>query len=288
MGRFKETLAEGKEGDIHLGPERDRVFTDLTPKEKDRYNTNIRAINILLEGLPKDIYTLINRYTDAKDIWDNVKMLLEGGHDTAVDEDVDEPPIQNLVLNVNNVFQANECDAFDSDVDEAPTAQTIFMQICGHDTAVDEDVDEPPIQNLVLNVNNVFQAVECDAFDSDVDEAPTAQTIFMQISIVCSCVACRVLSYWIRLLYGYAYFVGMILYWKRLLCGYDVVWLQYHESLDRGVSLLLTPLCCDGTHEVTPRVSAMAGYDKLVSEPAYDSKEEQIEENPLEELKEEG
>ncbi|GJV73555.1 retrovirus-related pol polyprotein from transposon TNT 1-94 [Tanacetum coccineum] len=30
------------------------------------------------EGLPKDIYTLINHNTDAKDIWDNVKMLLEG------------------------------------------------------------------------------------------------------------------------------------------------------------------------------------------------------------------
>nr|GEY57851.1 hypothetical protein [Tanacetum cinerariifolium] len=29
-------------------------------------------------GLPKDIYALINHYTDAKDIWDNVKMLLEG------------------------------------------------------------------------------------------------------------------------------------------------------------------------------------------------------------------
>nr|GFA45856.1 hypothetical protein [Tanacetum cinerariifolium] len=29
-------------------------------------------------GLPKDIYTLINHYIDAKDIWDNVKMLLEG------------------------------------------------------------------------------------------------------------------------------------------------------------------------------------------------------------------
>ncbi|GJS74875.1 hypothetical protein Tco_0724756, partial [Tanacetum coccineum] len=28
-------------------------------------------------GIPKDIYTLINHYTDAKDIWDNVKMILE-------------------------------------------------------------------------------------------------------------------------------------------------------------------------------------------------------------------
>ncbi|GJR15951.1 hypothetical protein Tco_0798603 [Tanacetum coccineum] len=32
-------------------------------------------------------------------------------------------------------------------------------------------------------------------------------------------------------------------------------------------SLLLTPLCCDDIHDVTPRVSALAGCDKLVSEP---------------------
>ncbi|GJS43478.1 hypothetical protein Tco_0568521 [Tanacetum coccineum] len=34
--------------------------------------------NILLQGLPKNIYTLINHYTEAKDLWDNMKMLLEG------------------------------------------------------------------------------------------------------------------------------------------------------------------------------------------------------------------
>nr|GEU74532.1 integrase, catalytic region, zinc finger, CCHC-type, peptidase aspartic, catalytic [Tanacetum cinerariifolium] len=46
MGKFKETLVEGTEGALHLRPERDRVVADLTPEEK-------------------------------KDIWDNVKMLLE-------------------------------------------------------------------------------------------------------------------------------------------------------------------------------------------------------------------
>ncbi|GJS35438.1 integrase, catalytic region, zinc finger, CCHC-type containing protein [Tanacetum coccineum] len=78
MGKFKETLVEDVEGALHLGPERDRVFTDLTPEEKERFKSDILATNILLQGLSKDIYTLINHYTDAKDIWDNVKMLLEG------------------------------------------------------------------------------------------------------------------------------------------------------------------------------------------------------------------
>ncbi|GKA21672.1 hypothetical protein Tco_0701661 [Tanacetum coccineum] len=32
-------------------------------------------------------------------------------------------------------------------------------------------------------------------------------------------------------------------------------------------SLLLTPLCCDDIHDVTPRVSALAECDRLVSEP---------------------
>ncbi|GJW66802.1 hypothetical protein Tco_0121226 [Tanacetum coccineum] len=56
MGTFRETLAEGNEGALHL-------------------------------GLPKDIYSLINHYTDAKDIWDNVKMLLEGSELTKEDRE---------------------------------------------------------------------------------------------------------------------------------------------------------------------------------------------------------
>nr|GFA39185.1 retrovirus-related Pol polyprotein from transposon TNT 1-94 [Tanacetum cinerariifolium] len=54
-------------------------------------------------------------------------LFLAGGQDNAFDDDMDEQPIQDLALNVDNVFQANDCDAFDSDVDEAPTVQTMFM-----------------------------------------------------------------------------------------------------------------------------------------------------------------
>nr|GEW79052.1 ABC transporter C family member 2-like [Tanacetum cinerariifolium] len=87
MGMFRETLAEGEEGAFHLGPERPRVYSDLSPEEKDMYNADIRATNILLQGLPKDIYTIINHYTNAKDIWDNVKMVLEGSELTKEDRE---------------------------------------------------------------------------------------------------------------------------------------------------------------------------------------------------------
>ncbi|GKC73285.1 hypothetical protein Tco_1119168 [Tanacetum coccineum] len=87
MGTTRDTLTEGTEGAQQLGPERARVYSDLSLEDKDRYNADIRATNILLQGLPKEIYTLINHYTDAKDIWDNVKMILEGSELTKEDRE---------------------------------------------------------------------------------------------------------------------------------------------------------------------------------------------------------
>nr|GEW37825.1 integrase, catalytic region, zinc finger, CCHC-type, peptidase aspartic, catalytic [Tanacetum cinerariifolium] len=65
MGTVREPLAEGTEGVPHLGPERPWVYSDLSPKERDRYNADIKATNILLQGFPKDIYTLINHYCNT-------------------------------------------------------------------------------------------------------------------------------------------------------------------------------------------------------------------------------
>ncbi|GKA62478.1 retrovirus-related pol polyprotein from transposon TNT 1-94 [Tanacetum coccineum] len=87
MRTFIQTPAEETEGAFQPGPERARVFTDLSAEEKERYKADIRATNILLQGIPKDIYTLINHYTDAKDIWDNVKMILEGSELTKDDRE---------------------------------------------------------------------------------------------------------------------------------------------------------------------------------------------------------
>nr|GEV82774.1 retrovirus-related Pol polyprotein from transposon TNT 1-94 [Tanacetum cinerariifolium] len=69
-------------------------------QEKDRYNADIRATNILLQWLPKDIYTLINHYIDAKDIWDNVKMLLEGSKLTKEDQ-------ESQLMQLNSKFMNN-------------------------------------------------------------------------------------------------------------------------------------------------------------------------------------
>nr|GEU74143.1 hypothetical protein [Tanacetum cinerariifolium] len=42
-------------------------------------------------------------------------LFFAGGQDNVVDEDVDESPVQELALNVDNVFQDDECNMFDFD-----------------------------------------------------------------------------------------------------------------------------------------------------------------------------
>ncbi|GJR63904.1 hypothetical protein Tco_0009969 [Tanacetum coccineum] len=47
-------------------------------KEKIREAYDIRATNIVLQGLQLDVYSLVNHHTVAKEIWDRVKLLIEG------------------------------------------------------------------------------------------------------------------------------------------------------------------------------------------------------------------
>nr|GEY02091.1 retrovirus-related Pol polyprotein from transposon TNT 1-94 [Tanacetum cinerariifolium] len=49
----------------------------------------------------------------------------------------------------------------------------------GQTNTFDDDVDEAPVKDLALNEDNVFQDDQCDAFDSNVDKAPTSHTMFM-------------------------------------------------------------------------------------------------------------
>ncbi|GJW25689.1 retrovirus-related pol polyprotein from transposon TNT 1-94 [Tanacetum coccineum] len=59
------------------GVTRPRTYDELTDKEKLRDECDIRATNIVLQGLPPDVYNLVNHHTVAKEIWD--RFTLEKG-----------------------------------------------------------------------------------------------------------------------------------------------------------------------------------------------------------------
>ncbi|GJT82546.1 retrovirus-related pol polyprotein from transposon TNT 1-94, partial [Tanacetum coccineum] len=83
---------------------------------------------------------------------------------TNVDDDVDDSTENDLALNVDHIFEADECDAFDSDVDEGPTSQTMFM---ANLTSEDPIYDEA---GPSYDSNNPFEVQDHDAFVDHMDE----------------------------------------------------------------------------------------------------------------------
>ncbi|GJY89770.1 hypothetical protein Tco_0504966 [Tanacetum coccineum] len=65
---------------------------------------------------------LMNAHENGVVLDEEQLLFLAGEQVTNFDDDVDD-----LALNVDHVFEADQCDAFDSDVDEGPTTQTMFM-----------------------------------------------------------------------------------------------------------------------------------------------------------------
>nr|GEV99592.1 integrase, catalytic region, zinc finger, CCHC-type, peptidase aspartic, catalytic [Tanacetum cinerariifolium] len=101
MGTFRETLAEGIEGAFHLGPKRPRVYSDLSPEEKERVD------KIKVKGTMHEVQVQLV----MRELRTELGMLIQ---------------VKQGKLSVTTTTDV-DCDAFVFDVDEAPTAQTMFM-----------------------------------------------------------------------------------------------------------------------------------------------------------------
>nr|GEV52499.1 retrovirus-related Pol polyprotein from transposon TNT 1-94 [Tanacetum cinerariifolium] len=182
-------------------PERPFFYSDLTSEENDRYKADIQATNSLLQGLPKDIYSLINHYIDAKDIWANMKMLLEGSKLTKKDSEsqlmqLNSKFINNMlpewgrfvtVVKLNRGLRDSNYDQLYAYLKQHEGRQNREQRnnaqgagAAGYGGARNRVGFANLCQERQIkcyNRNGI--ADDCNAFDFDVNEAPTAQTLFM-------------------------------------------------------------------------------------------------------------
>nr|GEV09757.1 retrovirus-related Pol polyprotein from transposon TNT 1-94 [Tanacetum cinerariifolium] len=149
MGTFRATLADRNEGALYFGPERARVYSDLSPEDKERNQATVQDSKVVVQNI---------QGRQNRGQGNNARGTGAAGNEGA----------QNRVKNVN-LGQARQIKCYNCNAQENGVVldeeQLLFIT-GGQDNTVDEDVDELP-------------ADECDAFDSDVYEAPTAQTMFM-------------------------------------------------------------------------------------------------------------
>ncbi|GJY62935.1 hypothetical protein Tco_0464395, partial [Tanacetum coccineum] len=192
MGTIRHTLAEGTEGAHQLGPEQARVYSDLSPEDKD---------SCTIQNKGETIHDYYVRFTKLINDMRNIKMtmprmqlnskfvnnmlpewgrfvtvvklnrgLKESNYDQLVDRIEDRGTMQGeqvqLVMGELRTELGMQIQVKQSRL-SVTTATMLLMQAQENRVALDEE------QLLFI------AADDCDAFDSDVDEAPTAQTMFM-------------------------------------------------------------------------------------------------------------
>nr|GEU98556.1 retrovirus-related Pol polyprotein from transposon TNT 1-94 [Tanacetum cinerariifolium] len=60
------------------GTTRTKKYKELSVTQKLQANCDLKATNIVLHGLPPNVYAIVNHHKVTKEIWDRVKLLMQG------------------------------------------------------------------------------------------------------------------------------------------------------------------------------------------------------------------
>ncbi|GJY50079.1 hypothetical protein Tco_0440035 [Tanacetum coccineum] len=145
---------------------RAKKYAELSAIEKIQADCDLKATNIILQGLPSDIYSLINHHRVATDLQEKVQLLMQGEGRMArqcpklkrkrdvtwfrdkvllveaqgkgkilneeeleflADPGIAKCPVTQSVITHNAAYQADDLDVYDIDYDEISTAKAVLM-----------------------------------------------------------------------------------------------------------------------------------------------------------------
>nr|GEZ83780.1 hypothetical protein [Tanacetum cinerariifolium] len=141
------------------GEMRRKRVHELSAPEKLQYEGDVKVKNIILQGVPADVYAFVSHHRVAKDLWEQIELLMQG---TKLDDSwfkdkvllvqaqangqilyeeelafladpgITEGQATQTVIAPNASYQANDLDAYDSDCDELNTAKVALMANLSH------------------------------------------------------------------------------------------------------------------------------------------------------------
>nr|GFC77929.1 hypothetical protein [Tanacetum cinerariifolium] len=60
------------------GVTRLKKYSELSAAEAIQADCDVKATNIILQGLPLEVYTLVSTHKVAKELWERIQMLMQG------------------------------------------------------------------------------------------------------------------------------------------------------------------------------------------------------------------
>ncbi|GJX77206.1 hypothetical protein Tco_0324017, partial [Tanacetum coccineum] len=162
------------------GTTKTKKYEELSATEKIQADCNYKATNIVLQGLPLDVYAIVNHHKFAKEIWDRVKLLMQGTKLSLQEKECklyDEFDkftfVKGETLPQNAAWFKEK-----AMLAEAQEAGQILDEEQLAFLADPRILDGQVIQKTIPN-NTAFQTEDLDTYDSDCDDVSNAKAVLM-------------------------------------------------------------------------------------------------------------
>ncbi|GKF86073.1 hypothetical protein Tco_0253900 [Tanacetum coccineum] len=60
------------------GVTRPRKYSELSATDTIQADYDVKATNIILQGLPPEVYALVRNHQIAKELWERIQLLMQG------------------------------------------------------------------------------------------------------------------------------------------------------------------------------------------------------------------
>nr|GEU76458.1 hypothetical protein [Tanacetum cinerariifolium] len=143
-------------------PPMTKKYEELSVAEKHQVNCDLKATNIVLQGLPLNVYAIVNHKKVAKEICDRVKLLMKGTKFSLQEKDCLAVPM--FTQGDDQIFCLNKAMALLTAVASSRVMLLFLREI------VKED-----IQGLL----DIIIVKDLDAYDSDCDDVSHAKAVLV-------------------------------------------------------------------------------------------------------------
>nr|GEU73735.1 retrovirus-related Pol polyprotein from transposon TNT 1-94 [Tanacetum cinerariifolium] len=142
-----------------------KKYVELSATKKIQADCDMKATNVILQGLPSDIYSLVNHHRVAKDLWERIQLLMQG----------DDP-----IVCLNNVMAFVTAVASLRGNNSSRQARVVKCYNCqgkGHMARQCSQPKQP--RNVAWFKEKAMLAEDLDTYNSDYDDISNAKVVLM-------------------------------------------------------------------------------------------------------------
>ncbi|GKB78511.1 hypothetical protein Tco_0945406 [Tanacetum coccineum] len=158
------------------GVTRPKKYSELSATEAIQADCDIKATNIILQGLPPEVYALVSNHKVAKELWERIQLLMQGTSLTKQEREWEGHMSKQCTKP-----KRKRDDSWFKDKVLLVQAQANGQILHEEELAflADPGIAEGQATQTVITHNAAYQADDLDAYDSDCDELNTAKVALM-------------------------------------------------------------------------------------------------------------